>query len=758
MRGRAEPPPAERFLAAGFRGEVDPRFQLADREAAVARLTDPGAADRTLHWGRNYIYRTLLETAAGPLPVAVKQFRGGGLRERQRRRRGEGKAARSWGAARAMRAAGLPTPEPVMLLEAVDPGGPAYYVCRAVEGALEARYLLRAANAGEERQLYPEVDLAAFLAELARTLRRLHDAGFWHRDVTAGNVLLRPAPAGAAPPLWLLDLNRTRLDQRLGIVRRMRDLARLPLFRREHQELLLRGYWDGPPHRLARALYLLFHHGFRWKNRAKQRLRRRGAAVPATGRSDPSAPRSASPDAPAPAPRPVAGRRLRDFVLPRRAHAHIPPPPPAAGPRDRVVWDRLSDQPHQHAGPLVRLAVRVADAGVHLEEAAVVVAALPRILRRYRRLERGLYAQPAPWGGVGAALRPLPEDPEGLLAAVEELGVCHLLLRLHPWASDHAAEEELARALHASGHELAFALPQNRELVRDPGRWRAAVEELAARFTPYGRHFQIGQAINRSKWGIWSTREYVELALAASEVLGRYPGVEMLGPAVIDFEYHTTAAVLNLRRRGLHFDAVSALLYVDRRGAPENRQAGFDTPRKVALLRAIAETSRNASPRAWVTEVNWPLREGPHAPAGKGVAVDEETQADYLARYYLVALATGLVERVYWWQVVAKGYGLIDPTGLRRRPSFHALATLDRTLDGARFERRLPAPPGAWLFLFTKPGGGELVAAWSAAGAIEVDLPRPAATIRGRAGEVAAPSAITRLRLGPSPVYALLAG
>jgi hypothetical protein len=305
--------------------------------------------------------------------------------------------------------------------------------------------------------------------------------------------------------------------------------------------------------------------------------------------------------------------------------------------------------------------------------------------------------------------------------------------------------------------------------VRDPARWRAAVEELAERFTPYGRQFQVGQAINRSKWGIWSTREYVGLALAAAEALRRYPGVEVLGPAVIDFEYHVTAAVLNLRRPGLHFDAVSALLYVDRRGAPERRQAGFDTPRKVALLKAIADTSRNGAPRCWVTEVNWPLREGPHAPAGRRVAVDEETQADYLARYYLLALSTGLLERVCWWQLVAKGYGLIDPRpriesgpqpgpegGLRRRPAFRALATLARLLEGCRFERRLPAPPGAWLLLFSRPGGGELVAAWSAAGTLTADLPRPAAALLSRDGDPLPPPHGPRLGLASSPVYALL--
>jgi hypothetical protein len=85
---------------------------------------------------------------------------------------------------------------------------------------------------------------------------------------------------------------------------------------------------------------------------------------------------------------------------------------------------------------------------------------------------------------------------------------------------------------------------------------------------------------------------------------------------------------------GFHFDAVSALLYVDRCGPPEGRQAGFDTLDKVRLLRAIADTGVNGGRgRCWITEMNWPLWEGPHSPAGRAVAIDEEIQADHLARY-----------------------------------------------------------------------------------------------------------------------------
>jgi tRNA A-37 threonylcarbamoyl transferase component Bud32 len=700
-----------------------PEMRPADLAGAIERLTDPGAALKTLHWGRNYLYVSRLETAAGPLEVVVKQFRHRTLRDRLRRRLRGSKAAKSWRIATALLGAGLSTPEPVMLLESESETGPAFYVCRYLPDVTEARYLFRAAAEGEEAARFPGVDFPAFVTSLGRTVRRFHDAGFWHRDLSGGNVLLRFGLDGRPTDLYLVDLNRTRMGSPPSVSERLRDLSRLALFRPEHQELLLASYW-GEGGIQGRGRYLAYQRGFVFKNESKKRVR-------------------------------GWGDRVKHLILPRTAHAHIPDAPAGAGARDKVVWDHLSDQPHQHAGRLDKLRVRLADVGSHAGQAAAVAGALPRIWRRYRELKGQLHKEPVDFGGIGVCVRPWPESPEVPVELVAELGIRHVLLRLHPWEDDHDAEEELARALHAQGCELTFALPQNRELVRDPARWRRALEEIGPRFAPYGPRFQIGQAINRSKWGVWNLQEYVGLARTAEEVLRQQPGIELLGPSVIDFEYHVTAGVLNLRRAGFRFDAVSALLYVDRRGAPENRQAGFDTVDKVVLLKAIADTARNAEDRCWITEVNWPLREGPHSPAGRDVAVDEETQADHLVRYYLLTLGTGLVERVFWWQVVARGYGLVDPSdpvSPRRRPSFLALKTLVRELDGARLEEVLPAPPPARLYRFRR-GDEEIVVGWSTEGAVKTILPRPAVRVIGRDGEELPGIGGAEVNLEPLPRY-----
>lgn len=765
-RRQGSTPEVERFAVDGFHGEVASHLAPADPAAAVAHLVDPGAALETLHWGRNYLYVTQYETgsptrsdarsdarsetgATGGFPVVVKQFRNEGARRRVERRLRGSKAERSWRVARFLTEAGFDTPEPVMVIESEAPEGPSFYVCRHFEGATEARYLLRAANAGEAAERFPAFPMDEILDRLAHLVRDLHGHGVWFRDLTSGNVLLRREEDGTLR-MALVDLNRARLGQRMTFVKRSRDLSRMPILRPEHQERYLRAYWagDGDPDGARpsfwpakRGLYLLFHHAFLAKNRWKKGIRGVGKSI--------------------------AGR-----VVGRGTHAHIPRAPEDASSRERVVWDHLSDQPHLHATPLQKLATRLGDARSHLEEMATVARVAPRVLRRYRALRRQLYDRPVsllgPEHAAGVALRPWPEDPEGLLELVDGLAPPGsearppILLRLHPWEPDGLdAEEELARALVDRGHEVAFAVPQTRDLVRQPASWRAALDRIAERLTPYGRTFQVGQAINRSKWGVWTLDEYVELVRSATDALrGAREDVEILGPAVIDFEYHAAAAALNIVRSGdYRFDAVSALLYVDRRGAPEAKQTGFDTVDKVVLLRAIAETARNATPRCWITEVNWPLWEGPHSPAGQSVSVSEETQADYLVRYYLLTLCTGLVERVYWWQMIARGYGLVCPENgdLRRRPAYRALATMLRELQGATFLGPVPAEANspARLYRFSRPDGTETIVAWSADNTeTTATLPRPARRVVTRDGvEEEAPGEGLAAPISSSPRY-----
>jgi hypothetical protein len=324
-------------------------------------------------------------------------------------------------------------------------------------------------------------------------------------------------------------------------------------------------------------------------------------------------------------------------------------------------------------------------------------------------------------------LRPHRERRAELFAALEELGVRRVLLRLHPWEEDHEEEIGWARELASRGYELALAFPQNRALVKDRARWRQKVEALGRQLLPFARAVQIGQAVNRSKWGIWHPGEYLALTHDAVEILRDLdPHVELAGPAVIDFELLHAVGLLRQLGPFPVLDRLSTLLYVDRRGAPEARQLGFDTEEKVLFAAAVARSSPAVRlPGIWISEVNWPLREGPHSPAGRDVAVDEPTQAQYLARYLLIAGTTGHVDRVDWWQLAARGYGLLDPlpAGFRRRPAFEALRVLQQSLRGSRLVASVKGRRDLAGFAFERPDGQELWALWSPIGSALLTLP-----------------------------------
>jgi len=713
----------EGFTGGGFHGEVASACRPKDVVEEVMRLVDPTASIKTIHWGRNYIYAAEMDTPVGSLPVVVKQFKNQGLKKRVERRLKGSKAERSWRVAKELLRAGLGTPEPILWVESDRPEGPSFYVTELLRNAVEVRQFFRRLNDGPDAGDFPEVDEMAFLGRLGRLARAINDAGILYRDLSMGNVLAVRGDDDL--DLYLVDFNRARTGREPGVVRRTRDICRLPVLQREHRTAFLEGYWGTVPPRWSFRwwFYALSVDGYILKHAIKKRL---------------------------------------EFIRLRRRHAHggshhphIPAASDGASSRDKAVWDHLSDQPHQHASRGEKFIIRLADSPAHLRDLVIVAASAAKVYRRYRELRTHLYEKPADFEGVGLAVRPWRSDPEAHLREIDGLGVGPILLRLHPWESDHGEEERLAEGLVSRGHELAFVIPQNRDLVRDRARWRASIVELAARFRPYGRHFQIGQAINRSKWGIWTHGEYVDLYLEATEILRKIEGVEVLGPSVIDFEFQALLSLVNRGTPGLHFDIVSSLLYVDRRGAPENRQMGLDTVDKVALLRAIAEIGRNSSERCWITEVNWPLWEGPHSPAGKTVSVGEDEQANYLVRYYLLALGTGLVERVYWWRLIARGYGLISPSSdgsLRRRPSWYALRTLIDQVAGASFEGPLSAPVGAFLYHFTR-SGDDIVVGWSVSKGVTATLPRPAAEALSRDGLSLAVPTGTEVELGTSPVY-----
>jgi len=92
------------------------------------------------------------------------------------------------------------------------------------------------------------------LALLGSYIRRMHDSGLFHRDLTLANFLLKDGE------LYLIDLNRSRLKKRMSFAQRLRDLA-TPELEESDRNLFLR-YYLGDGERLelwSQALNLRTH-------------------------------------------------------------------------------------------------------------------------------------------------------------------------------------------------------------------------------------------------------------------------------------------------------------------------------------------------------------------------------------------------------------------------------------------------------------------------------------------------------------------
>jgi hypothetical protein len=332
---------------------------------------------------------------------------------------------------------------------------------------------------------------------------------------------------------------------------------------------------------------------------------------------------------------------------------------------------------------------------------------------------------------IALSLSPVEGRNEDVVQAFLETGIRQSLVRIPSWEKEKFSRyEEFIDELVSHGVDVTLSILQQRKDVLDISGWEDFVDQVFGRFKEKCSFFEIGHAWNRTKWGVWNYKEYLSLVRPACE-LGQKHGVKLVGPAVIDFEFHLYPPVL----KKVSFDKVSSLLYVDRVGAPENKQFGWDTPSKIALLKATVDTCSPEDQDLWITEFNWPLKgTGKYSPVSGKPNVTEDEQGDFLVRYCVLALASGFVERVFWWQLVAPGYGLIDSReeGWRRRPSYFALKTLVQMLENCTFEARI-LHPQAMIFTFSK-GNDRLAVCWTTGGEFAFQFPEEIKRVVDRDG------------------------
>ncbi len=346
-------------------------------------------------------------------------------------------------------------------------------------------------------------------------------------------------------------------------------------------------------------------------------------------------------------------------------------------------WDGYSDQPHIIRDKTVRRHINRKIRTDQLKLLLVNLMMFPLIILRFTL---SFFEKKVPSSDhfFGMSIN-YDKAPQQTKALVKELGVNQLLIRV-PLRDMARLEDYVAFIAEFQEYDLLINILQDREHVEDLTLLHNDLLRLFEMLLPFTCKFQIGNAVNRKKWAFFSMDEYLRFYEVAQRLKKeRFPQLTLIGSSVIDFEYHyTVRSLFNFYR--VHYDIFSALLYVDRRGAPENTQMGFHLGTKIQLLYTIMSLSAKTNQRLIITETNWPRSHtAPYAPTSEKECVDDTTYAAFMVRYYLIALATGRVECVYWHQLIAPGYGLVDHReGIKKTRAFSAFATMLHFLKGVQ--------------------------------------------------------------------------
>jgi len=349
-----------------------------------------------------------------------------------------------------------------------------------------------------------------------------------------------------------------------------------------------------------------------------------------------------------------------------------------------LPWDKYSDQPYVIKDRQLKKKIYKKVRFDFLKMLLVNVLVWPFAVMAYFLPAKKKAVDSRQFFGLGVNLGETKLKEIQLM--VEDLGCEYLIIRI-PLHDIERLDDYVAFIAGFSDKKLLINILQDRRHVEDHSLLIDSLHKIFTACSPYTHDFQVGHAVNRKKWAFFSMDEYLQFYQVAYKLKTQhYPKIQLMGSSVIDFEYYFTIRTLfNFYK--LKYDRFNSLLYVDRRGAPENQQMGLDVIAKIKLLHAILRLSPKSSTDIVITETNWPITNTfPYAPTSEKECVSVEEYAKYLLRYYMLAYASQQVSQVYWHQLIAPGYGLVDNReGLVKYPAYQVFKCMVSILSGSEF-------------------------------------------------------------------------
>ncbi|MEW5806526.1 MAG: lipopolysaccharide kinase InaA family protein [Acidobacteriota bacterium] len=165
-----------------------------------------------------------------------------------------------------LKAKGIPSPEAVFVI--LKKKGSHFF-----EGYIGEELIEEAENLIQifRRKISEEVR-RELLRRTASLLNHFHNEGFYHRDLNAGNVIIKMAPDKLHELLFFIDLDRMRKNERIGNLKRLENIFRLfrsfrksvgsERFSEKDEDAFLEYYCSSDPRRLSAFRILIPFYRF----------------------------------------------------------------------------------------------------------------------------------------------------------------------------------------------------------------------------------------------------------------------------------------------------------------------------------------------------------------------------------------------------------------------------------------------------------------------------------------------------------------
>ncbi|MEK6796401.1 MAG: cellulase family glycosylhydrolase [Spirochaetota bacterium] len=159
--------------------------------------------------------------------------------------------------------------------------------------------------------------------------------------------------------------------------------------------------------------------------------------------------------------------------------------------------------------------------------------------------------------------------------------------------------------------------------------------------------------------------------------------------------------------------------------APEDKVAGMTLVEEMKNIKSLIE-KYNGKQNIWITEVGWPTHKGSRE-------TTETEQARMLVRAHVLMLSTGVVEKLFWYDLMDDGadraynennFGILRNAkfGCMPKPAYSAYVVMSSLLSGAQFVKERNFHADALAFEF-KRASGAVIAAWSPKTSATVTVP-----------------------------------